>query len=423
MNGTLVITGISLLILLVVSGFFSASETAFTSISKVQLRKLKKNKLKQDRLLLKILTDPARIITTILIGNNIVNIWASSLATAFAINMFGDEGIGIATLVMTVAILIFSEITPKIIATNNPLRIGRFASPIIKIIETLLFPLVLFFSLINSFLITIIKRFSPETEHRLTEDELKTMIAVGKKEGVLEKEEHDLLNRAFDLTDLKLREIMTPRTSIAGIPIDSSIQEIHLQFQKHRFSRMPVYSVSIDEIQGMIHYKDVLFLLEDSENGSMNDLIRPVLFVPETQTAFELLKEMEKHNQNMAIIIDEFGGTAGLITIDDVIAAVFGGIHDEYDGGQTEPLDHIIFLSTNHIRVPGNLKLTDLNALLKTDLDSEYYETIGGLIMELSDKLPKRSERIRFHNMVFSVEEQSNRKIQKVDILIDPPTV
>ncbi len=419
MKTTLFFTGAALCILLVFSAFFSASETSLTSITKIKLRQIKNGKSKKDTLIARILSDPPRMLTTLLIGNNIVNIWASSIATAFAISIFGGKGIGIATVVMTVIIVIFSEITPKTIAANDPVNLARFLSPAVLLTLKILFPFYILFSLVNALFIAVLRKISPDTVHRITEDELKTMMDVGKKEGVLEEGEHNLLNHAFDFTDLKLREIMTPRTSIAAIPINASFTEIQDLFRKHQFSRMPVYEESIDSIQGMIHYKDILFLLECGEEGTFDNLVRPVLFVPETQSTFELLKEMEHSSQNMAVIVDEHGGTAGLVTIDDAVAAVFGGIHDEYDTAETEPMNLVQVLGPNHVKVPGNLPLNDLNALLNTDLDSDFYETVNGFLMEQAESLPAQGDRIRFQNIKFVIEEQANRKIKRVDIIVD----
>ena len=410
---------LGLTMLLLFSAFFSASETALSSITKIQLRQIKKGKKKADTLLYKIISNPSRMLTTLLIGNNIVNIWASSIGTAFAIAVFGDEGVGIATGAMTILILVFSEITPKTIAAHKPLHFAHTIAPFISIAQKILLPLVVLFSVINSLFIAVLKNISPDTAHRLTEDELKSMMDLGKNEGVLEEGEYGLLNRAFAFTDLKLREIMTPRTAIAAIDINASFEEIHTSFREHRFSRMPVYENFIDSIQGMIHYKDILFFLETGRQCTLQNLIRPVLFVPESQSTFELLKQLEHSNQNMAIIIDEHGGTAGLVTIDDALAAVFGGIQDEYDTDQTEPLDRVQVIDSTHLRVPGNLKLTDLNALLKTDLDSEFYETIGGFVMELAEQLPSRGDTIKYGHMLFRIEELSNRQIQLLEIILN----
>jgi putative hemolysin len=418
MTASLVTTAVTLFVLLSFSALFSASETAISSISKVQGRKIKKGRDKKSRRLSGILSDQSRMITTFLIGNNVVNIWSSSIATALAIGILGEDGIGIATLLMTVIILVFSEITPKTIAANNPERVARTLTPFMSAVSTILYPLVFVFSGINSCFMALMKGFSPESTFRLTEDELRTMMDVGKKEGVLEEGEHDLLNKAFAFTDLTLREIMIPRTEIAAVGIDSTPREIRDAFRAHRFSRMPVYEGSIDAIRGIVHYKDFLFLLEGGETFSPEAILRPTIFVPESQGTYALLREMEKAGQNMAIVIDEHGATAGLVTIDDAIAAVFGGIHDEYDADSSEPPDQIQIIDSAHIRVPGNLRLGDLNALLKTSLDSEYYETAGGFIMEQANRLPSPGEQIRYENLTFKVEDVYGRRIRTMLITL-----
>lgn len=411
-------TTMTFIILLAFSAFFSASETALSSITKTELRKIKKSKLKSDRLIAKILDSPARMLTSILIGNNIVNVWASSIATAFTLSVFGAGSIGISTVIMTFIVLIVSEITPKTLAAYDPLSYARRFSSAITFILRPLYPFFTLFSIINSVLIAIIKRISPDSAHRMTDDELKTMMAVGKNEGTLEEAEHELLTLAIDFTELKLREIMTPRISIAASPLDATLDEVQSLFRTHQFSRMPVYEDSIDSIKGMIHYKDILFLLDEPVIESPQTLIRPILFVPETQSPFDLLKEMENDNQNMAIIIDEHGGTVGLVTIDDVLKAVFGGIHDEYDTEEIDPLSQIQILSPRHLKIPGNLKLDDLRGLLGVSFESDYYDTIGGFLMEQKNRLPARGESITYKNIQFTIEEQYGRKIQNIDILI-----
>jgi len=418
MNATAVIIALILIALLSLSAFFSAAETALTSITKTQARQLRKSRRRADIALSILLDDPSRMLTTLLIGTNILNILSSSIATAFAISVFGNDGLGIAMVVMTVVIIIFSEITPKTIAANNPLHVARTIEPIATGIRFVLYPLVWTLSLINSFFIFVIKLFSPSSVHQLTEEEIKTMMNIGKKEGALEEEEHSLLHRAFDFTDLTLRDIMTPRTAIVALPSDAGLESLIGAFKEHGFSRLPVYEDTIDKIKGMIHYKDLLFSLESESVQNVAHLLRPVLYVPDSQMTTELLAAMESSNQNLAIVIDEHGATAGLVTLDDAVAAVFGGIHDEYDKGISEPNELIQVINSAHIRVPGNLKLTELNALLKTTLDSVYYETVGGFVLELAGKLPSKGEQYKYENVVFVVEELAGRRIQRIDINI-----
>ncbi|ULQ58847.1 hemolysin family protein [Brucepastera parasyntrophica] len=418
MNTLLVTTILPLVILLVFSAFFSASETAFSSISKVQLRQLKKSKNRSDKRIVKILARPERMLNSVLIGNNIVNTWASSIATAFAISVFGNSGVGIATLVMTAVIILFSESTPKTLAAQNPLGTARRFSPIVSVFLIIMRPLSAVFSAVNTLFIKVLKFIMPDSGHSLTEDELRTIMTVGKDEGVLEEDEHNLLNRAFDFTDLKLKEIMTPRTNIIAVSVDTGLREIYELFRVHQFSRIPAYENTIDNVLGMIHYKDILFSIEKGKKPAVKELIRPVLFVPETQSTYDLLYEMDQHCSNMAIVVDEHGATVGLVTIDDAIAAVFGTINDEYDRGAVKPYEKVQVFSAGHIRVPGDLKLDDLNALLKTSFDSEYFETVGGFVMELAGKLPEAGEVYHNLNADFKIYEQHNRKILRVDIFL-----
>jgi putative hemolysin len=413
---TFIATTITLLVLLVISALCSAAETSLTSISRIQLRRLKKSRSRGDRRIARLLDKPSRTITMLLVGNNIVNIWSSSLATAFMIGIAGENGIGIATVGMTIAILVFSEITPKTIAAGNPEPVARTLGPIIRVMDVLLRPVVVFFGGISSLFMAVVKRLFPETGHRLSEDELKTIIAVGKAEGALEAGEHALLNRAFEFTDTPVRAIMTPRTRIVAVSVDSSPAQLLEAFRKHKFSRMPVYEESIDRILGIIHYKDLLFSERAGPEAGIANLLRPVIFAPENQTTRELVSSLKKAKLNMAIVVDEHGETAGLATMDDAIAAVFGGIADEYDTGLSAPSERITVLGKNRFRVPGNLKLADLNALLGTSLDSEYYETVGGFVMEKANKLPARGETLLFEGMTFRVDEVAHRRIQQISI-------
>ncbi len=424
MNVTLIATSGLLLLLLALSAFFSASETALTSLTKAERRRFAKGLKGSDKAVSRVLRNPSRMLTTILVGNNIVNVWSSSIATAFAIGLFGDEGIAIATAFMTVIILIFSEITPKTVAASKPDAFAPVLAPTVELAETLLFPIATVFLAINRLFIAMMKRVSPDRKSAITGDEVKTLMAIGKKEGALEESEHRLLDRAFDLTDRRIREIMTPRTAITAVSIDSGLAGVIDAFRAHRYSRLPVYSDTLDDIRGMIHYKDFLFRA-GQETGDASDptaiegLMRPVLFVPETQTAWGLLREMEKGSQNLAIVLDEHGATAGLVTIDDAIAAVFGGIRDEYDSEESEPIDKVILFDETHLTVPGNLKLEELSALIKIPVESDWYDTVGGFILERADRLPERGESVRTGSLEFRVDELSGRKIDRVSIFIE----
>ncbi|HKL87174.1 MAG TPA: hemolysin family protein [Treponemataceae bacterium] len=410
---------LSLFLLLCSSAFFSASETACTSLSKIQLRRLKKSRTTSSKTLIRLLSEPSKLLTTILIGNNIVNNWASSLATAFAISILGSNGIGVATAIMTLSIIIFGEILPKTIASRYNEKIASAIAPFLNFLEKLFFPLVMFFSTINNFFIHSLKRLSPGSSHRITEDELKTIIEVGRREGVIEEGEHRLLHKAWDFTDIRLREIMVPRTAMAAVEINTSISQVRTVFRTQRFSRMPVYSKTLDTMIGMIHYRDILTIRTDDVSTSIKNLVRPILFVPETQTASSLLQELKNEEHHMAIVIDEHGATSGLVTMRDAISAVFGGIKDEYDITASTPTGKVEVVDARYLRLPGSLKLDDLNGMIGTNLNSDFYETVGGFILEQAGKLPEPGERIRYKDITFIVEDIKGRKITRIGILLE----
>lgn len=408
-----------LTILLGLSAFFSASETAFTSIGMTPTRLLKRERSKKARRAVKLLQNRSRLLTAILIGNNIVNIWASSLATALAIPLFGENAVYLSTTVMTVLILLFSEITPKKIAAANPVRSAKKLSLALTGFNRLLLPLTALMEVLTAVTGRLVAYLLPPEGPAVSEEELRTLIRVGRKEGVLEEGEHNLLNRVFAFTDLRIREIMTPRTEICALPIDSGYSETVQQFRTHQYSRMPVYRETLDTICGMVHYKDILFARDTAQSFSIESILRPVAFVPESKTAFGLLEELESRSLHMAIVVDEHGGTDGLITLDDAVAAVFGGIRDEFDTEQKSPLDSIRFIHRSRIEVPGELKLTDFNELLKASLHSDFYETIGGLILETCGYLPAAGTECRLDRFLFRVVSVNRRRIHRLDVKID----
>lgn len=405
--------------LLGLSAFFSASETAFTSIGMTPTRLLKRERSKTARRVVRLLQNRSRLVTAILIGNNIVNIWASSLATALALPLFGEKAVYLSTTIMTILILLFSEITPKKIAAANPVRSAKTLSLPLAGFNRLVFPLTALMELLTAATGRLIAYILPPEGPAVSEEELRTLIRVGRKEGVLEEGEHNLLNRVFAFTDLRIREIMTPRTEICALPVDSGYAETVQQFRAHQYSRMPVYRESLDSICGMVHYKDILFARETAQSFSIESILRPVAFVPESKTAFGLLEELESRSLHMAIVVDEHGGTDGLITMDDAVAAVFGGIRDEFDTEQKSPLDSIRFIHRSRIEVPGELKLTDFNELLKASLHSDFYETIGGLILEACECLPSAGTECRLGRFIFRVVSVNRRRIHRLDVKID----
>lgn len=415
-NQILQVLTIALLVLM--SAFFSASEASISAIPRTRLLKAKKEAEKKNRHMFRILSDRSPVITSILIGNNIVNILASSLATALAIHLLGPLGTLVSTVAMTVIILLFGEVTPKTITARSPEPFLRTNAWLICGLYRFLWVPSQAFTVITRSFLHLLEKLFPDNPHRLTEEELRGVMDMGKEEGVLEEPEHLLLGRAFSFNDRRVYEIMTPRTRIIAVSAEADMNEVRTVFRSHQYSRIPVYKNTIDSIIGVIHYKDVLFLPEKAAACKAKDITRPVLFVPETQTAARLLGEMHKNSRSMAIVLDERGNTTGIASLDDAVASVFGGISDEYDSTDRTGKGLIRFLAPGHITVPGTLKLEDLNPLLKTALDSDYYETIGGFLMEKAGVLPEKGSRLRYGNCIFTVEEVTGRRIQKIDILV-----
>ncbi len=418
MSGKTIVTALLLVALLGCSAFFSSAETSLTSVPKARARQIKKGKTRREALLSSLLERKQRVITSLLIGNNVVNIWASSLATAFAIGIFGESGVGMATLAMTIAITVFSEITPKTIAAADPIGISARLAPITNIVTAILGPVASLFSAMNERFLSAVRRFTPDAAHRLTEDEIITMVDVGKSEGALDVAEHALLRKAIDFTGVSLRGIMTPRTSIAAVRLDDGVEEILKRFRETGFSRLIAYEGDIDEIRGVIHYKDALFAPGPDALKARN-LARPAIFVPETQTITQLLSEMKKTGQHIAVVVDEHGLTSGIVSLDDAIGAVFGGIRDEYDQETVHPRENVQILSRNHLRIPGNLHIDDLNALIKTDLISQNYETVGGFMLEQLGRLPLAGMSFSLNRITFTVLETIARRVARIDVVID----
>lgn len=411
---TLALTAAAVTVLVLFSAFFSASETSLTSISRLAVRKIKKEGTPSSLRIVRILSKRNRMITTILIGNNLVNIWASSLATAFAIERYGEEGVAIATAAMTLILLVFAELTPKALASRYPIALARSLAPGVAFFQVLFAPFALAFTGINSLFIALLNALSRDKGHRLTEDEIRTMVDLGERDGALEARERHLLQRAFDLTNRRVREIMTPRTAVVSLPEDADAGLMKKTFRDSGFSRLPVYRDTLDGVTGVLHFKDLL--PNAAENRSAGELAREALFVPETQTIPALLSQLDRHRQHLAVVVDERGSIAGIVTLDDAVSSIFGTLGSRAD--REEPSSLVQVLSPSHLKVPGKLRLDDLNALLKTSLDSDYYETLGGYLLENLGRLPVPGDRLQEKGLCMTVEEVVDRAVSRVEIVL-----
>lgn len=399
--------------------FFSSSETAFLSISKFTLRKMLKNRESGAKLISKLSSNMDQLLTVILIGINFFSILASSIGTAVAISIIGEQfGITVSTLLVTFIITIGGEIVPKTIAAYHPVKIAKNNAFVLLVLEKLLFPLVFFFSMLSKAAASIAEKAWKHKEPLITEEELKTLIDVGTREGTLEKSEQSMFYKLFEFNDLHVHDIMRHRSLIKAIPDNLSRKELIQAFTTTGFSRLPVYKDSIENITGILHYKSLLFAppKEANHENFIKDNQSPVLFVPESITAIELLMQFKKTNNDIAICLNEQGAVSGLITIDDILRTVFGRISDESSRAEIPPEKRIKVISANEFLVPGDMKLSDFNQLLKLNLVSEEFLTLGGWILEHFDYLPSTGEITKDGETLFIVEDQTNRRIQSVRV-------
>ena len=413
MDSTILIQIIVLVILLIGSSFFSASETALMSLSKIRIRHMQDEGIKGAKLVASLIDDPNKLLTSILIGNNVVNIAATSISTSLFIALIGPQGVAVATFIMTILVLLFGEITPKTIAANSSEKVSILVSKPIKVIIFLLTPLVWVFNLITGVIFKILGVDNKNNQPYITEDELKTMVNVSHEEGVLEIEERQIINNVFQFGDMQAKEAMIQRLDMVVINIEDSYDEIIDMFKNEKLSRMPVYNESIDDIIGILNIKDVIFLTdEEIKNFDINKYIREPFFTYEFKKITQLLEEMKIEKTQMAIVVDEYGGTSGLITIEDLVEVIVGDIEDEYD----EEDEEIIVIKEDEYVVEGSTKITDVNELIGVNLESEEFDSIGGFIIGYLKRLPEENEIIKVDNIEFRIESLDKNRIKKIRI-------
>ena len=404
---------ISLIILLILSGFFSASETALMALSKIRVRHMVDEGVKGAKLVEKLTNDPNRLLGGILIGNNIVNIGASSLATIIATDLFGSAGAGIATGLMTILVLIFGEITPKSLAKQNTEKVSLFVSKPINFIINIFRPFVWIFTKISS---GIIKLFGGDFDRQapfITQEELRTMVDVSEEEGVLEEEEKEMIFNVFEFGDLQVKDVMVQRVDIVAVSTEATYDETIDVIREEQFSRIPVYNESIDDIVGVLYVRD-LIVQKDLENDfDTRKYMREPYYTFEFKKITELFAEMKKTRNHMAVVLDEYGGTVGIVTIEDLVEEIVGEIDDEYDD---EEHNEIEVIKEDEYVVEGSTKIDDINDLIGIKIESEEFDSIGGFIIGIVGRIPNEKEEIRYENMKFIVEEVEKNRILKVRI-------
>ncbi|MBQ2125247.1 MAG: HlyC/CorC family transporter [Spirochaetales bacterium] len=401
-------------VLLVLSAFFSASETAFTSISKLKVRHMLDANVKGAKYIAKILDNPNKMLTSILVGNNIVNITMTSIATALTIHYFGESGTGIAAVVTTIFILLFGEITPKTIANAFPEKICLGIAVILRLIILILTPFAFVFSRISDLLLILLGRKNGKKKVSITEEELKTMVNVSQEEGVLETDEQEMIFNIIEFNDTEVGKIMTPRTEIVGVDINAGYDEVFRVFKENQYSRIPVYQNSLDEIVGVLHLKDLVLFDKDKNIYHNKNYMKEPYITWENFKVSDVFKKMKSSKCTMGIVLDEYGGTAGIVTIEDFVEEIVGDINDEYDEYDN---NKITIINENVILADGLAEITDINDKLDVNLSNERFNTIGGFVTGELGKFPLKGDTLIYNDIIeFVVESAGKNKVEKVKI-------
>ena len=417
MDTTGVIQLVSLAVLVLLSAFFSSAETAFSTVNRVKLRSLAEENHKGAIRALAILDQYGKMLSAILIGNNIVNLSASSVATTFAISLWGNAAVGIATGILTFVVLMFGEIIPKTWAMQRAEFITLLFGPVIRMLMTILTPVIFLVDKLSNCILKLLHISSEGNNFRITEKELKTYVDVSHEGGVIEEEERELIYNVFDFGDTVAKDIMIPRIQMTTIPLNTTYQELLSTFQSCMFTRIPVYDDDPDHIIGMVNIKDFI-LVKDKEKFSLKKILREAYYTYEYKKVSDLLMEIREKSCNIAFVLSEYGATVGMITMEDMIEELVGEIRDEYDADEEELIQET---EEGKYLVEGGMKLNDINDALNIDLDSEDYDSVGGLMLEQLDRLPQDQETIVLENGITlqACGVQDNR-IVKVLITLPP---
>ena len=396
------------------SAFFSSSETALVTVNKIRMKNLAENGDKRAARVLKVTSDSGKMLSAILIGNNIVNIFASSLATILAVDIWGDIGSGIATGALTFVILIFGEVTPKTMAT---IKADKFALAIAGIIDVLMFVLTPVIFIINNLAsgVLLLLRVNPnEADKAMTEDEIRTIVDESQESGAIEDEEREMIHNVFDFGDSLAKEVMIPRIDMTFVEADTTLEEFIEIYRENKYTRYPVYEESTDYVIGIINMKDVL--LHHGEDFSIRKIIREPYFTYEHKNTADLFIEMRKASIPLAIVLDEYGVTAGMITLEDLLEEIVGEIRDEYDSDEEDAIEQ---LSEYEYLILGSTNLDDVNDALDLEFESDDYDTIGGYCLQLLDHLPEENETIFTEDdVVIKIKEVDKNRIEKIYIRI-----
>lgn len=417
---------ITLIILILLSAFFSSAETAFTTVNKIRIRTFEEEGRPNAALIRQIIEEPQKLLGAILIGNNIVNLSASSLATTMVTRIMTNmgmasqaaTGIGISTGVLTLVVLIFGEITPKNIATRAAERICFIYVKPIYWITVIFTPLIFIVNKISFSLMKLMGMRFTGKERVMTENELLTIIDVSHEEGVLESEEKEMINNVVDFGDSLAKDVMVPRIDMVSVPIDISYDALRYVFKKDMYSRLPVYEETKDNVIGIVTLKDFFKYEGNREAFKIADLLREPYFTYEYQKTSDLLIQMREKSINISIVLDEYGATAGIITLEDLLEEIVGEIRDEYDDDEEDPIQK---LSTSEYLVDGSTRLDDINETFGCRIESDDYDSIAGHMINVLEHIPTEGEEITEDYIRFVIEKMDKNRIDTIHVYLTEP--
>ncbi|MGD9808671.1 MAG: hemolysin family protein [Deferribacterales bacterium] len=414
MNETLTLELMAIGACVILSGFFSGSETALTSLGELKIRHMIEENKKAKPLQLW-LEHPNKVLNTILIGNNIVNILGSVLATDFAARLFGDSKIAAVTGIMTLLVLFFGEITPKTFAKHNAATIAPYVIRILKLPYFFFYPFSFGINKLVKAMIVISGGKLDKNKSRITEDELEFYISESEKEGIIENGKSRMLQNIFDISEIYVKEVMVPRTDMVAIDITDPLESYIDKILASEFSRIPVYEDTVDKIVGILYVKDLLrFVNKDSVTFDIKKVLRKAYFIPETKKIDSLLGEFQKNRNHMAIVIDEYGGVDGLVTLEDILEEIVGEIWDEYDTEEEEVTE----IADDTFIVDVRMDIDDFCEKFELEKTGEMqeYETVGGLVFDIAEKIPEVGEKYEYENYQFKILNKHERRLDKVEL-------
>ena len=383
------VQSIAIILLLILSAFFSSAETAYMTVGRVRIEALVRDGNKRGVSVLRILDRYPKMISAILVGNNIVNLAASALVTVLVTDTFGSAFIGVGTGILTFLVLVFGEIVPKTVARVYAEKLALAYAHIILAVMFLLTPVIAILNFLTDLILKLF-RIDPNARNAMTETELKTYVDLGHEDGVIESGEKQIINNVFDFSDSVAKDIMIPRIDMSCVSVDADYGEVLKSFRQDMYTRLPVYDGDNDNIIGLINIKDFIFI-KDRAEFKVRDLLREAHFTWEFKKTSELLGEMRARSKSVAFVLNEFSRTVGMITLEDLLEEIVGELRDEYDSDEKEMIRD---LGNGKYMVKGNVKLTDLNDAIGTEFTSEDYDSVGGMMIEKLERLPRDNETV-----------------------------